>query len=206
MQSPTEPPQINEIRQRLHELGREAASDFGDAALNPRARYPDQLRPAAVLIGLLARPQGVQLLLTQRTDHLRHHAGQISFPGGRMEAQDADAVATALRETEEEVGIAPAQVEVVRALPRYRTLTGFVITPVVGVIDPDARLHLDTNEVAHSFELPLARVLGRENFKRHEREIHGHRRAFWVLEYGPHFIWGATAGMLRLLGEQLTRS
>jgi 8-oxo-dGTP pyrophosphatase MutT (NUDIX family) len=163
---------------------------------------------ASVLLPLVTRDDGLHLLLTRRTDHLRDHAGQISFPGGRGEARDADAVATALRETEEEVGLARAHVEVIGSLPAYTTVTAFVVTPVVALVRPGFTLTLDSFEVAEAFEVPLAFLMNPAHHQRHEIEFAGTRRNFLAMPWQGHgadgeprryFIWGATAAMLRNL-------
>jgi 8-oxo-dGTP pyrophosphatase MutT (NUDIX family) len=162
--------------------------------------------PAAVLLPLVQRPEGLQLLLTQRAAHLRDHAGQISFPGGRTEACDADAAATALRESEEEVGLQRARVEVIGRLPVYSTGSGFVITPVVALVRPPLELRLDAYEVAEAFEVPLDFLMTPANHQRHALEFAGEERRFLSMPWrgpGPegatrsYFIWGATAAMLR---------
>ena len=155
-----------------------------------------ELTPAAVLVPVVIRPTGPTILLTQRTAHLRDHAGQVSFPGGRCEESDASAEATALREAEEEVGIAPAQVEILGRLPEYRTGTGFVVTPVVGLVTPPLNLKLDDFEVAEVFEPPLEFLLDKTNHQRQTMEIRGERHEFWAMPWKGYFIWGATAGML----------
>jgi 8-oxo-dGTP pyrophosphatase MutT (NUDIX family) len=136
------------------------------------------------------------MLLTQRTAHLRDHAGQVSFPGGRSEAGDASPEATALREAEEEVGIAACQVEILGRLPEYRTGTGFVITPVVGLVTPPLNLKLDDFEVAEVFEPPLEFLLDSANHQRQSIEVRGSRHEYWAMPWQGYFIWGATAGML----------
>jgi len=176
----------------------------GDHNLNPDL-YPDgPLTPAAVLVPLVDRPGGMTVLLTQRTDHLNDHAGQISFPGGRVEEQDADVVATALRETEEEIGLSRTHVEVVGRLDQYVTRTGFSVTPVVAVVRPGFSLELDSFEVADAFEVPLTFVLDPGNHERHSRVWNGAERFFFVLPYEDRYIWGATAGMLVNLYEVLS--
>lgn len=180
------------------------AATRGDHDLNPGETPPSAaLRPAAVLVPLVDRLGGMTVLLTQRTAHLHAHAGQISFPGGRMEDSDADAVATALRETEEEVGLSRELVSVVGRLDTYVTGTGFEITPIVGIIEPGYTLTLDPFEVAEAFDVPLSYVLDRRNHKRTERESAGRTRVFFVLPYEGRNIWGATAGMLVNLAEVL---
>ncbi len=161
------------------------------------------LTPAAVLFPIVLHDDGQTVLLTQRTAHLKDHAGQISFPGGRVEAQDQSPVHTALRETEEEIGLAREHVEIVGFLPEYRTGTGFRVTPVVALVTPPFELALDPFEVAEAFEVPLAFLLDPANHKRHSLHYRGALRHFFAMPYGDYFIWGATAGMIRSLTERL---
>jgi 8-oxo-dGTP pyrophosphatase MutT (NUDIX family) len=169
----------------------------GDEGVNGAA--PAVVRrstPAAVLIGMVARRTGPAVLLTQRTEHLSDHAGQISFPGGRIEAEDASVVAAALREAQEEIGLDPASVEVLGGLAAYETVTGFRIHPVVGWIEPPLDLMPDPFEVAEVFELPLAFVLDTANHCRQSYRRGAMTRTYYVLPYQGRFIWGATAGIL----------
>lgn len=152
--------------------------------------------PAAVLLGIVARPAGPHILLTQRTAHLRDHAGQISLPGGRIEQEDAGSVAAALREAREEIALDPGLVEVLGELPVYDTVTGFRIHPVVGWIAPPPVLVPDPFEVAEVFEVPLGFALDAGNHHRDSYEREGTRRHFWVLRWQGRYIWGATAGIL----------
>ena len=162
------------------------------------------LAPASVLVPLVMRDE-LHVLLTQRTTHLSTHGGQIAFPGGKADAEDADAIATALRETHEEVGIAASHIEVIGAMPTYLTGTQFIITPVVALLKPHFELQLNTNEVAHAFEVPLAFLMNPANHHEHVFEWQGARRKWFSMPYPDmtapngkeHFIWGATAGMLR---------
>ncbi|MBZ0143783.1 MAG: CoA pyrophosphatase [Rhodocyclaceae bacterium] len=167
---------------------------------------PQGLTSAAVLVPIIERPQGLTVLFTQRTAHLNDHAGQVSFPGGRCEETDPSPVFTALRETEEEIGLDPALVEVLGLLPEYRTGTGFSVTPVVGLVRPPFELAPDSFEVAEVFETPLAFLLDPANHQRHSMEIGGIVRHYYAMPYEGYFIWGATAGMLvslrRLLYEE----
>lgn len=167
--------------ERVHEDGSVDVADF---------------RPAAVLVPLVAREPGMTVLLTKRTDHLHHHPGQISFPGGRVEETDISAVMTALRETEEEIGLDPDRVELLGELPEYFTGTGFRVTPVVGLVHPPFELDLDTFEVAEAFEVPLAFLLDTANHKRHSMHYRGRMREYWAMPWKDYYIWGATAGML----------
>jgi 8-oxo-dGTP pyrophosphatase MutT (NUDIX family) len=199
-----------------------AATAFDSAAIRRRFEVRPQWRPeiagevrftdrapadASVLVALVLR-ETMTVLLTQRTDHLHDHPGQISFPGGRAEASDADAVATALREASEEIGLDPAEVEVLGALPTYTTGTGFVVTPVIGLVRPDLALCADPFEVAEVFEVPLAWLMNPANHQRHAVDIAGVKREFLSIPWQGvdaegqprrYFIWGATAAMLRNL-------
>lgn len=158
---------------------------------------------AAVLVPIVLRESGATVLLTQRTAHLRDHAGQVSFPGGRQEADDGSPVTTALREAREEVGLEPVQVEVLGSLAEFRTSTGFAVTPVVGLVTPPLDLRLDDFEVADVFEPPLEFLLDAANFQRHRVEYQGAWREYWAVPWQGRYIWGATAGMLVKLREFL---
>jgi 8-oxo-dGTP pyrophosphatase MutT (NUDIX family) len=183
-------------------VGRGPGAVPGDegAASAPRAVTAT---PAAVLVGLVERAAGPALLLTQRTEHLRDHAGQICFPGGRIEADDENAAAAALREAEEEIGLEPARVSVLGELPLYQTVTGFRIHPVVGWIIPPVELRPDPFEVAEAFEVPLQYVLDPENHRRQSYRRGPVTRGYYVLPYQGRFIWGATAGIIVNLARLL---
>ncbi len=163
-------------------------------------RHP-RMTPASVLIPLVLRPEGLSLLLTLRTAHLTDHAGQISFPGGRAEEDDASAIDTALRETEEEIGLDRGHVDIIGTLPEYVTGTGYKVTPVVGLVTPPFQMTADDNEVAEIFEVPLAFLMNGANHQRLSFELPDGtgRRTFYAMPYERFFIWGATAGMLRNL-------
>lgn len=154
---------------------------------------------AAVLVPIVARTSGLTVLLTQRTAHLRDHPGQVSFPGGRCEAEDSSPVATALRESKEEVGIESHQVEILGVLPDYFTGTGFRVSPVVGLVSPPLNLRLDDFEVAEVFETPLSFLLDAKNYRQESFEVRGQLRTYWAIPWQQYFIWGATAGMLMSL-------
>jgi 8-oxo-dGTP pyrophosphatase MutT (NUDIX family) len=176
----------------------------GDHSLTPGARPPGHpLTKAAVLVPLVDRPHGLTVLLTQRTDHLTDHAGQISFPGGRLEPEDRDAYDAALRETEEEVGLTRDHVEIVGRLDTYVTGTGYEVTPIVGFVRVPYPMNPDPFEVAEVFEVPLDFILDPRNHQRQSRERAGIMRTFFVLPYEHRYIWGATAGMLVNLSEVL---
>ena len=161
------------------------------------------LTPAAVLFPIVLRAEGCTVLLTQRTAHLRDHPGQISFPGGRVEKEDLSAIHTALRETEEEIGLSRDRIEVLGYLPEYRTGTGFQVTPVVALVQPPFELSPDPFEVAEVFEVPLDFLLDTSNHKRHSLHHRGALRHYYAMPYGEYFIWGATAGMIRSLSERM---
>lgn len=154
---------------------------------------------AAVLIPLLLKPDGLSVLFTQRTDHLHDHAGQISFPGGRMDPGDFDPYDTALRESEEEIGLERSRVEIVGHLPQYLTVSGYSVTPVVGLVKPQAEYVLDAFEVADVFEVPLHFLMNPANHQVRVWESDQGSRRFYSIPYENRFIWGATAGMLRNL-------
>lgn len=163
-----------------------------------------EFRKAAVLITLVQRQQGLQILFTQRTAHLSQHPGQISFPGGRAEPEDRDLIATALRETQEEIGLNPAQADILGTLPDYFTVSGYCVTPVVATIAGTDELRSDQNEVAEIFEVPLAFLMDGSHHQRRSliMKTADHpetKRIFYAMPYQNYFIWGATAGMLRNL-------
>ncbi len=176
----------------------------GDHDLNPEFYEPDQaLTRAAVLVPIVVREAGLTLLLTQRTDHLYDHAGQVSFPGGRIDAGDSGPEAAALRETEEEIGLSRERVRLIGRLDTYLIRTGFEVTPVVGLVTQPFDLAPDSFEVAEVFEVPLDFFLDPNNCERHTRLFEGKDRHFYAFPYGDHYIWGATAGMLINLAEVL---
>jgi len=167
-------------------------------------RPNEKLRPAAVLVPMVRREAGMTILLTQRTDHLYDHAGQISFPGGRSEDHDESAAATALREAYEEIGLPHSHVEVLGALPIYTTVTGYRVTPVVGLVNSLPALSLDEFEVAEAFEVPLAFFLDPGNHQRNTLQYQGRTRHYYAMPFEQRYIWGATAGMLMNLYAFLT--
>ena len=158
-------------------------------------------KAASVLIPLVIRDEGLSLLLTHRAAHLNNHAGQISFPGGRVEASDASSVETALREAQEEIGLDRQCVDVIGSLPQYRTATGYDVTPVIALIQPPFVLTPDPFEVASIFEVPLSFLMNAKNHQRRSLQLPdgAGTRTFYAMPYQEHFIWGATAGILRNL-------
>ena len=185
----------------LFHAGNDAAPDLTPAHVRDRlagraardGAHAAALTPAAVLLPLVTHRAGMTVLFTERTAHLADHAGQVSFPGGRVEPGDRDAVAAALRETEEEIGLAAKSVEVVGSLDVFATSTGFAVTPVVGLVAPPLALTLDAFEVAEAFEAPLGFLFDPANRRRESRMHRGRRREYWVIDYQGHTIWGVTA-------------
>lgn len=159
-------------------------------------RSPEDIRPAAVLVPVVRREDGLTVLFTRRTAHLHDHAGQISFPGGRVEPGDRSAAETALRESGEEIGLEPARVEILGELHEYVTVTGYRVSPVVGLVTPPLDLRPDDFEVAEVFEVPLRFLLDPSNHQRNRVINEGRERLYFAVPYGQHYIWGATAGML----------
>ena len=187
------------LRERLRRP-RPASSVYGDDDVE---RQVWATTPASVLVPIVTHAGGLTVLFTQRTAQLRAHSGQVSFPGGRAEPDDASPEFTALRETQEEIGLAPGRVEVIARMPEYLTRTGYRVTPVVGLVAPPLELAPDSREVAEAFEVPLAFLLDPANHQRETRELAGKQVGFWVMQYGERRIWGATAGMLMNLYRML---
>jgi len=194
------------VRARFADAARVWEPEFhGDARLFALERAPIA---ASVLVPLVQRDDGLHVLLTRRTDHLRDHAGQISFPGGRADPGDADVIDTALRETQEEVGLPRERVQVLGPLNTYSTVSSYVVTPIVGLVQPPFELALDAFEVAEAFEVPLQYLMTPAHHHRHAAEFEGVQRQFLSMPWQSvdaqgqpreYFIWGATAAMLRNL-------
>ncbi len=191
---------------RLHAVPPHFATR-GDHDLNPDTAHEmnggRNPVPAAVLVPIVMRPSGLTVLLTQRTADLASHAGQIAFPGGKVDAGDADPLAAALREAEEEIGLARSFVEPLGFLDLYTTGTGFSVAPAVALVAEGFVLTINPGEVAAAFEVPLAFLMDPANHQRQSREWRGKLRHFYAMPYGDHFIWGATAGMIRNLYQKL---
>jgi 8-oxo-dGTP pyrophosphatase MutT (NUDIX family) len=176
----------------------------GEQVLNP-GLFADEsgFRDAAVLVPLVAHDSGLTALLTLRTPHLAVHAGQVAFPGGKIDPSDKGPAAAALREASEEIGLDPTSVAVVGYLDRYLTGTGYRITPVVARIAPDPMLALNPQEVQEAFEVPLAFLMNPENHRRSSRVFLGHERHFYEMPFEGRYIWGITAGIIRGLYERM---
>lgn len=198
---------IADFRRRVaREAGPFDGDEHGDHRLNPDIGdlivKPD-LRDAAVLVPVVQRADGVKVILTQRTEKLRSHSGQVAFPGGRIDPEDASAAHAALRETHEEIGIEPREVEVIGRMPDYLTGSGYRIVPVFGVVDPGFNYALNADEVDAAFEVPLSFLMSAGNHKRDSRIWNGQERFFWTMPWGERYIWGVTAGIIRTIYERL---
>jgi 8-oxo-dGTP pyrophosphatase MutT (NUDIX family) len=197
----------NWLRRALSDDNPAARGRRSDYDLNQHIKLPLQaskpVRDAAVLVPVVNHADEPTILLTKRTETLSSHAGQVSFPGGKVDEDDVDAVAAALREAEEEVGLSPNRVDICGFLDTYRTGTGFEIVPVVGLVTPGFTLTLQESEVDAVFEVPLSFFLDRSNHKRESAMWKGIRREYYAMPFGDYFIWGATAAMLVNLCEVL---
>lgn len=194
--------EIDRIRASLARVGR-PSSDFD---LNPETVLPEgrKLRPAGVLAAIMETPVGLQVILTKRSSALKHHPGQIAFPGGKQDEGDADVTAAALREAQEEIGLPPDHVEVLGFLPAHETVTSFWVTPVIGHVRKPFDFVPEPGEVEEVFTVPLDHVLNVENFVIEGRRWRGTKRHYYAVPYGPYYIWGATARMLRAWTDQMT--
>jgi 8-oxo-dGTP pyrophosphatase MutT (NUDIX family) len=193
------------VEARLRDALSRPAGPSSDFDLNPGMHRPTDkpLRPAAVLVPVWLRPEGAGVILTKRSSRLKHHPGQIAFPGGKVDATDAGPEAAALRETQEEIGLDPTRVELLGTLPVHETVTGFAITPFVGLIRGAFIPTPEAGEVEEVFTVPLSHALTPARFAIERRQWMGVWRSYYAAPYGPHYIWGATARILRGLADRV---
>ncbi|MEM8701243.1 MAG: CoA pyrophosphatase [Pseudomonadota bacterium] len=199
-----------DLRHRLDIAAREPAQpDTGDHVLNPDlppyARWQGPPRDAAVLIGILERDAGLSVVLTQRTGHLKAHAGQVAFPGGKIDPTDAGPVDAALREADEEIGLVPSKVETLGTLAPYLTGSGYKIIPVIGKLQTAGPFRPNPDEVEDVFEVPLNFLMDPVNHQKQSRDWEGKRRYFYAMPFGERYIWGVTAGIIRSFYETVYR-
>ena len=196
---------VSETEALLRALAR-PSGESSDFDLNPGLQLPAGrvLRPAGVLIALWSGPSGTEMILTKRSSRLKHHPGQIAFPGGKVDPGDDGPVGAALRESWEEVGLPQDRVTVLGTLTQHETVTGFLVTPVLGTISGDFSPLPEAGEVEEVFSVPLSHVTTPANFRIERRRWRGEWRRYYAVPYGPYYIWGATARILRGLAERLS--
>ena len=194
-----------DLRQRLSDALAQSGRPSSDYDLNADVVLPADrhLRDAGVLVPVVDRPTGATVVLTKRAPTLKHHPGQIAFPGGKVDVGDADAIAAALREAQEALGLPPHFVDVVGPLPPHETVTGFRVTPVLALISTPFAPVAEEGEVAEIFEVPLSHLLDRSRYSVQSRRWRGARRAYFTVPWGPYYIWGATARMLCALADRM---
>lgn len=180
---------------------------FSDFDLNPKLRHleknVDELKPSAVLVPFVIRNDVLHIILTKRSDKLSKHAGQVAFPGGRVDAEDENIIATALRESHEEIGLNPKMVEIIGFGDNYQSRTGYLVSPVMGFVNPDAMFEINHDEVDYIFEVPFEFFLNECNYRNYTIERESQHRRFYSANYEGHFIWGVTAGILHSIAYKL---
>ncbi len=193
-----------DLRQRLEAALHRDGPPSSDYDLNPDVRLPAdrKLRDASVLVPIICRDDEANVILTKRTSTLKHHPGQIAFPGGKVEDDDRDVTAAALREAQEEIGLPPAKVDAIGVLPFHETVTNFTVTPVLSLVEPFEPVP-QQGEVAEVFEVPLAHLMNAQLYSVQSRRWRGVQRSYYTVPYGPYYIWGATARMLRALSDRM---
>lgn len=196
---------MHDAEERLRKALNRPARPSSDFDLNPAITLPPGrvLRPAAVLVPVWLRPQGARLVLTKRASHLKHHPGQIAFPGGKVDAGDDGVIGAALRESREEVGLPPELVDIAGTLPPHETVTGFTVTPILGFIRDSFTPVPEAGEVDEVFTVPLSHVLDPAHYAIEKRLWRGEWRRYYAVPYGPYYIWGATARILRGLADRV---
>lgn len=194
-----------DLAERLRSALAAASLPSSDYDLNPDTQLSPgrTLRGAAVLIPVVDRPANASVILTKRSSALKHHPGQIAFPGGKVDETDDGVVDAALREAREEIGLHRRHADVLGALPPHETVTGFLVTPVLAMVTPEFMARPDPGEVAEAFEVPLDHVTNPARFLIESRRWRGERRFYFVVPWGPHYIWGATARILRALADRM---
>jgi 8-oxo-dGTP pyrophosphatase MutT (NUDIX family) len=201
---------VDRFLERAAERLRPAPARRSEVLVNPRGDHtlqnhaltvPDDAKDAAVLVPVVARDTGPTVLLTERASGLRHHAGQIAFPGGRVDPEDGSVLAAAYREAEEEIGLDRRFIRPLGYLDPYLSSTNYLVMPVVGLVSPGYTLHLNPNEVADTFEVPLAFLMDPRRHELHTRELRGMQRRYYAIVFGDRYIWGVTAGIVRNLYE-----
>ena len=181
---------------------------YGDFDLNhnvPEGVRQKPLKPAAVLVPIITYEDMPRVLFTRRAEHLSNHSGQIAFPGGRLDQTDPTVQAAALREAHEEIGLSPERVDVLGYADSYETFTGYYVVPVIGLIAPGFEMQINPDEVSDVFEVPLQHLMNQQNHIVESAQFKGRQRYFYAIPYEQHYIWGATAGMIRAISERAFR-